>query len=187
MRIGILDVNIKNRKPGTCWVCKQGIETGELHAVVILRYGKGQQAVLKLRVAQGQAWTKKSGLKYRRLHLKDCLAKWLIVVHHFRTEARRERKGRPKGSGQLPQMSDEDKLTRRRLVRRRAATLRLIMKEEDGPRLILLVARLKSLGKQMEVDVIEDMAHRDSENVRLLNTKIRRVKELTDGQPTRTC
>ncbi len=179
MRIGILDVNVKNRQPGQCWVCKQKIETGELHAVVILRYGKGQEAVFKLRVAQGQAWTKKSGLKYRRLHLADCLAKWLIVVHHYRTEKRRERNGRPKGSGQLPQMSDEDRLIRRRLVRRRAATLRLIVNEDDDQRLVLLVARLKSLGKQMEVDVIEDMAHRDSENVRLLNVKIRRVKELT--------
>ena len=182
MRIGILDINIKNKQPGQCWVCKQRIETGELHAVVILRYGKGQQAVFKLRVAQGQAWTKKSGLKYRRLHLVDCLAKWLIVVHHFRTEARRERNGRPKGSGQLPQMSDEEKLVRRKLVRRRAATLRLIIKEEDDQRLIKLTDRLKSLNNQMEVDVIDDMAHRGSKDVRIINAKIRRVKELTDGR-----
>lgn len=182
MRIGILDINIKNKKPGQCWTCKQGIETGKLHAVVVMRYGKGQQAVFKLRAASGQAMTKKSGLKYRRLHLEDCLAIWLISVHHYRTEARRERKGRPRGSGQLPQMSDEDRLVRRRLVRRRAATLRLIIKEEDDQRLVVLVGRLKSLGEQMNVDVIEDMTHRNSTNVRLLNEKIRRVKEMTDGQ-----
>ncbi len=178
MRIGILDINIKNKQPGQCWVCKQRIETGELHAVVILRYGKGQQAVFKLRVAQGQAWTKKSGLKYRRLHLVDCLAKWLIVVHHFRTEARRERNGRPKGSGQLPQMSDEEKLVRRRLVRRRAATLRLIIDEEDDQRLAKLYKRLQSLGQLIEVDVVEDMSRRDQRNIILLNKKLRRAKEL---------
>ncbi len=182
MRIGILDVNIKNRKPGQCWVCKQRIETGELHTIVILRYGKGQEAVLKLRVAQGQAWTKKSGLKYRRLHLKGCLATWLVAVHHYRTEARRERKGRPKGSGQLPQMSDEDKLVRYRLVRRRAATLRLIMGEEDDQRLVILVERLKQLNNQLPVNVIEDMAHRSHTNRRLLNTKFRRAKEAIDGR-----
>lgn len=178
MRIGILDVNIKNRKPGECWVCKQGIETGQLHAVVIMRYGKGQQAVFKLRAAQGQAMTKKSGLKYRRLHLTDCLAKWLITVHHFRTEARLERKGRPEGSGQLPQMSDEEKLVRRRLVRRRAATLRLIIAEEDDGRLVRLYKRLQSLGQLIEVDVVEDMARRDQRNIALINKKIRRAKEL---------
>jgi len=184
MRIGILDVNIKNKNPGQCWVCKQAIETGKLHSVVVMRYGKGQQAVFKLRAASGQAMTKKSGLKYRRLHLVDCLAKWLIALHHYRTEARRGRNGRPKGSGQLPQMSDEDRLVRRRLVRRRASTLRLVIKEEDDQRLVTLVERLKSLGEQMSVDVIEDMAHRDSKNIRLLNQKIRRVKEITDGEQT---
>ena len=179
MRIGILDVNVKNKKAGECWVCKQRIETGKLHAVVILRYGKGQQAVLKLRVAQGQAWTKKSGLKYRRLHLADCLAKWLIVVHHFRTEARLKRNGRPKGSGQLPPMSDENKLIRRRLVRRRAATLRLIIAEEDDQRLVTLYKRLQSLGQLIEVDVVEDMSRRNQGNIILLNKKLRRAKELT--------
>ncbi len=178
MRIGILDVNIKNKKPGECWICKQEIKTGELHAVVIMRYGKGQQAVFKLRAAQGQAMSKKSGLKYRRLHLADCLAKWLIAVHHYRTEARRERKGRPEGSGQLPQMSDEEKLVRRRLVRRRAATLRLIIAEEDDQRLVKLYKRLQSLGRLIEVDVIEDMARRGQKNIVSLNKKLRRAKEL---------
>ena len=182
MRIGIIDINIKNKKTGQCWACKQDIETGKLHAVVVMRYGKGQQAIFKLRAASGQAMTKKSGLKYRRLHLEGCLATWLISVHHYRTEARRDRKGRPVGSGQLPQMSDEDKLTRRRLVRRRAATLRLILDEKDDQRLVVLVGRLKSLAEQMNVEIIEDMAHRNSTNIRRLNEKLRRVKEISSDR-----
>ena len=181
MRIGILDANRKTGRPGECWVCKQRIEVKELHAVVILRYGKVQQSIFKLRAAQGQAKSKKAGFKYRRLHLKDCLATWLIAIHHYRTEARSQRKGRPQGSSQLPQMSDEDRLARRRLVRRKAATLRLILKEEDDQRLVVLVGRLGSLESQMEVDVIEDMARRSESNKRLLNQKIRRGMELSDG------
>ncbi|KKN08716.1 hypothetical protein LCGC14_1054150 [marine sediment metagenome] len=181
MRIGILDVNVKTGKLGQCWVCKQVIEVKELHTVVIMRYGKFQQAAFKVAAAQGRARTKKAGLKYRRLHLKDCLAVWLIAIHHYRTEARRERKGRPKGSGQLPQMSTEDRLIRRKLVRRRAATLRLIMSEEDDQRLVVLVGRLKQLSAQTKVDVIEDMARRSEKNKRLLNQKIKRAEELTYG------
>jgi len=179
MRIGILDVNVKNKKTGQCWVCKQRIETGELHCVVILRYGKGQQAAFKLAAAQGRARTKKAGLKYRRLHLKDCLAKWLIAIHHYRTEARRERKGRPIGSGQLPSMSTEEKLARKRLVRRRAATFRFILAEENDQRLTTLVERLVLINSQLEIGVVEDMAHRDNKNIRILNEKIRRVQDGT--------
>ncbi|KKK60158.1 hypothetical protein LCGC14_3027160 [marine sediment metagenome] len=181
MRIGILDVNIKTGKPGQCWVCKESIEVRELHTVVVLRYGKFQKSAFKLAAAQGRARTKKAGLKYRRLHLKDCLATWLIAIHHYRTEARRERKGRPAGSGQLPQMTDEDKLVRYRLVRRRAATLRLLIATEDDHRIVVLYRRLKSLGSQMEVGVIDDMARRDQENIRLLNAKLKRAKELVGG------
>lgn len=179
MRIGILDVNVKRGKTGQCWVCKKPIEVKELHAVVVLRYGKVQQQAFKLAAAQGRARSKKAGFKYRRLHLKDCLGTWLVAIHHYRTEARSQRRGRPAGSGQLPQMSDEDKLVRYRLVRRRAATLRLILKEEDDQKLAVLVSRLKSLASQMDIDIVEDMARRGAKNIRLLNDKIRRA---TDGQ-----
>ena len=181
MRIGILDVNIKRGKPGQCWVCKETIEVKKLHAVVILRYGKFQQQAFKLAAAQGRAGSKKAGFKYRRLHLKDCLATWLVAIHHYRTEARSQRKGRPAGSGQLPQMPDEEKLTRYRLVRRRAATLRLLIATEDDHRIVVLYRRLKSLGSQMEVGVIDDMARRDQENIRLLNAKLKRAEELVGG------
>jgi len=173
MRIGILDVNIKRGKPGQCWVCKKPIELKELHAVVVLRYGKFQQQAFKLAAAQGRAKSKRAGFKYRRLHLKDCLAVWLIAIHHYRTEARSQRQGRPKGSGQLTQMSDEERLVRYRLVRRRAATLRLIMKEEDDARGRQLILRLRDLNKQLgENEVIEVMSHRSSTEIRLLNEKI---------------
>ncbi len=181
MRIGILDVNIKRGKPGQCWVCKEPIVVKELHAVVVLRYGKFQQQAFKLAAAQGRAKSRKAGFKYRRLHLKDCLAVWLVAIHHYRTEARSQRKGRPAGSGQLPQMSNEDKLIRYRLVRRRAETLRLLIATEDDHRIVVLYRRLKSLNNQLEIDVVEDMARRDQTNIRLLNARLKRAKELVGG------
>ncbi|KKK69567.1 hypothetical protein LCGC14_2932730 [marine sediment metagenome] len=181
MRIGILDANRKTSRPGECWGCKNRIEVKELHAVVILRYGKVQQSLFKLAAAQGRARSKKAGFKYRRLHLKDCLGTWLVAIYTYRSEARSQRKGRPQGSSQLPQMSDEDRLVRKRLVRRKAATLRLILKEEDDQRLAVLVGRMKSLDRQMDIDVIENMARRSESTTRLLNQKIRRVMELPDG------
>jgi len=186
MRIGILDVNVKRGKPGQCWVCKESIALKELHTVVVLRYGKFQQQAFKLAAAQGRAKSKKAGFKYRRLHLKGCLATWLVAIHHYRSEARSQRKGRPAGSGQLPQMSDEDKLVRYRLVRRRAETLRLLIATEDDHRIVNLYQRLKYLNNQLEINVIDDMARREQTNIRLLNARFKRAEELINGQSTGT-
>lgn len=179
MLIGILHGNTKVGRPGTCHVCKHRIEVGDLHVVIIVRYGKLQEAAFKLAVMQKRAWTKKAGLKYRRLHLQGCLSEWITFVYRSRTEARQKRKGRPKGTGQLPQMSDGWRKVRRRLVRRRAETLRQIMATEDGTRGRQLVERLKGLNEQLGVAVIEEMSHRTQTEVVALNKKLRRFM---DGQ-----
>jgi hypothetical protein len=83
-------------------------------------------------------------------------------------------------------MSDGDKLIRKRLVRRRAATFRLLITEDDDQRIVTLYERVRKLNGQLDIDVLEDMARRDSENVRLLNQKLRRaqtlLKESADGR-----
>ncbi|KKM21545.1 hypothetical protein LCGC14_1634350 [marine sediment metagenome] len=150
MIIGIIHVNRKKGKPAPCKRCKEVICVGQVHAVVIVRYGKGQEAVFKMRVAQGQAWTKKSGLKYRRLHLKDCLAEWLGFTYLQRSEARRERKG---GRPPLPEMSPEEKLLRHRLVRRRAEIIRQIETTDDDARIRVLAVRLREIQGKMEIPV----------------------------------
>lgn len=173
MRIGRLDAMKKTGKAGQCWVCKKPIEIGKLHAVMMLRYGKFQEVAFKLAAAQGRARTKKTGLKYRRLHLDGCLGTWLIATYTFRSEARQA--GRPKGSGQLPEMTDSEKLARRRLVRRRAEVLRQIMATEDNTKGTQLVGRLKSLNEQLgSMEVIEEMSHRTQTELRDLNKKLRR-------------
>ncbi len=177
MRICRLDATRKTGKAGKCWMCKKPIKVGELHAVMMLRYGKYQESAFKALAALGRAMTKKAGLKYRRLHLKDCLATWTIATYTFRSEARRA--GRPKGSGQLPQMADEDKLARRRLVRRRAEVLRQIIGTEDDTRGRQLVDRLASINDSIGAEVIEGMSHRSQPEIRALNEKLRRFM---DGQ-----
>ncbi len=150
MIIGIIHVNRKKGKPSICKRCKEVIDVGQAHAVVIVRYGKGQEAIFKLRAAQGQAWTRRSGLKYRRLHLKDCLAEWLGFTYLQRSEARRERKG---GRPPLPAMSPDEKLIRHRLVRKRAEILRQIIETDDNARIVVLADRLLGIQGQMEVPV----------------------------------
>ncbi len=150
MIIGIIHINRKKGRPSQCRICKEAISTGEVHAVVIMRYGKGQEAVFKLRATQGRAMTKRSGLKYRRLHLKDCLAMWLVTVYHYRSEARRERKG---GRPPLPAMDSEERLTRRRLVRRRAEVLRQIDATDDNTRIAKLAHRLEEIQDKLEIPV----------------------------------
>lgn len=180
MIIGIVHINRKKGKPGKCKICEKAIDVGEVHAVVIVRYGKGQEAIFKLRAAQGKAWTRKSGLKYSRLHLKDCLAVWLIATYSKRTEARRKRKG---GRPPLPEMSSEENLLRRRLVRKRAEIIRQILatSDDDIIRIIVLADRLLEIKADLKVPVTsphEKNRHR-SLILSQVQRKINRAKEAT--------
>ena len=177
MRLGRLDTMRKTGQASECRICKKPIEVGELHAVIMLRYGKFQEAAFQALAAMGQARTKKAGLKYRRLHLNNCLAVWAIAAHTFRSENRKA--GRPKGSTQLPEMSDEERLVRRRLVRRKAQVYREILAEEDDTKGRRLIERLKDLNEQLSVDVLEGMTRRSQPEIRVLNQKLRRFM---DGQ-----
>ncbi len=162
MIIGIIHVNRKKGKPSPCKRCKETIATGEVHAVVIVRYGKAQEAMFKMKAAQGQAWTRKVGLKYRRLHLKNCLAEWLAFTYLQRTESRRERKG---GRPPLPNMSPEEKLVRHRLVRRRAEIIRQIDTTDDTTRITILADRLLEIQGQMEVPVTPPLKNNMQRNM----------------------
>ncbi len=186
MILGIIHVNRKKGKPAQCKRCKETINAGEVHAVVIVRYGKFQEAVFKMKAAQGQAWTKKAGLKYRRLHLKDCLTEWLKFTYLQRTEARRERKG---GRPPLPEMSPEEKLLRHRLVRRRAEIIRQIEATDDNVRINLLADRLREVQGKMEIPVTpphKKNMHR-SMVLSIVQRKINKAEEAVNGsilQPT---
>ncbi|KKM68908.1 hypothetical protein LCGC14_1456180 [marine sediment metagenome] len=180
MIIGIIHVNRKKGRPGQCKRCKETIGVGKAHVVVIVRYGKAQEANFKMKAAQGQAWTKKAGLKYRRLHLKDCLSEWLSFTYLQRTEARREHKG---GRPPLPDMSPEEKLTRHRLVRRRAEIIRQIDATDDNIRIVVLADRLLEIQNQMEVPVTPPLKKNMHRKMILskVQGKINTAKEATNG------
>lgn len=150
MLIGIAHINRKRKNPGTCQVCRERIAVGEVHTVIITRYGKGQQAVFRLRAAQGKARTKKSGLQYSRLHLDDCTSIWFLGTYDKRSEARAKRKG---GRPPLPNMSPEEMLVRRRLVRKRADYIRQILATDDNARINVLAERLLVTQDTLEVPV----------------------------------
>lgn len=178
MIIGILHINRKKGHPSKCRVCTENIEIREVHAVVITRYGKGQAVVFKLRAAAGQAMTKKSGLRYSRLHLKDCLALWLISTYSARTEARRERKG---GRPLLPNMTSEEALARHRLVRKRAAIIREIGASDDDARIRVLADRLLEIKAELKVPVTSPHVKNLHRKMILAQTE-KRISEAKDGQ-----
>ena len=174
MLIGLIHVNARQGKATACRVCKLPIEPGDLHAMVVTRWGKAQAAAHRLAAASGKVTTKKTGLKYRRLHIGECLCSWLVTVRVAKAEYRRERKGRPIGSGQLPPMPTDDRAARRKLVRRRAEALRQIDATEEPSRLEVLVKRFADIEKQLAVPVSGEMARRDQRTISRLNEKIKR-------------
>jgi len=178
--LGIMHVNRKKGRPGQCKRCKETIDVGEVHAVIIVRYGKAQEAMFKMKAAQGQAWTKKAGLKYRRLHLKDCLAEWLAFVYLQRTEARREHKG---GRPPLPSMNPEEKLIRHRLVRKRAEIIRQIDATNNSARIAVLAGRLLQLQGQLKVPVTPPLKKNMYRNIMLskVQGKINKAEEAVNG------
>ena len=178
MIIGILHINRKKGHPSRCRVCKEAIEVKKVHAVVITRYGKGQEAVFKLRAATGQAMTKKSGLRYSRLHLKDCLALWLISTYTARTDARQKRKG---GRPLLPDMTSEEALTRHRLVRKRATIIREIGTSEDNARILVLADRLLGIKAKLQVPVTSPHARNLHRKMILARTE-KKISEAKNGQ-----
>ncbi|KKM76859.1 hypothetical protein LCGC14_1375900 [marine sediment metagenome] len=182
--IGLLHANKKSKKDGKCRQCQKPIRAGELHALVMTRFGKVQDLIRGLRVTQeskkrdkyeeptGRPIGKKEGLRYSRIHM-TCLAIWMIGYYTRKSEWRREHRkgGRPTGTGALSQLTVEEKLTRRRLVRRRAELLRKITKEEDKELLLKLARKLKDVEGQMDIPVAEKLARRHPEAIKQLRRK----------------
>lgn len=157
MLIGILHANHKRKENAICQQCKEPICVGDLHTLVVLRYGSTQKKVAK---ARGQT-RPRAGLLYRRVHLQ-CLAVWTLVRFMNRSEARAEhRGGRPAGSGIM--LPSEDKLARKRLIRKRAALLRKLLATDDKEECRQLYAKAKAIREQIQgtgVDLCGRMARR---------------------------
>ncbi len=184
MFIGLLHANKKSKKDGECRQCKKPIKAGELHALVMTRFGKVQDLIRGLRATQeskrrdkyeeptGRPIGKKEGLRYSRIHM-TCLAMWMLGYYTRKSEWRKEHRkgGRPAGTGTLSRLTTEEKLARRRLVRRRAELLRRIVKEEDKEPLLSLVQKLKYVEEQMGIPVAEKLARRHPETIKQLRRK----------------
>ena len=184
MFIGLLHANKKSKKEGLCRQCKEPIKPGELHALVMTRFGKVQDLIKGLRRTQeakkrdkyeeptGRSVGMKEGLRYSRIHMR-CLAMWMIGYYVRKSEWRKEHRkgGRPKGKGVLENLTEEEKLVRRRLVRKRAELLRKITKEEDKEPLLRLAGSLREVEQQMNIPATEKLARRDPQATKELQRK----------------
>ncbi|KKK98106.1 hypothetical protein LCGC14_2646080 [marine sediment metagenome] len=159
MILGILHTSQKKGKEAYCRQCNGPIEVKDIHALIVLRYGKAQKIVAKIRKGGGN----RTGLLYHRVHLQ-CLAAWALETYMRKSDARKERTGgRPTNSGlQLP---DEVKLVRRRLVRKRAALLRRILATDDKEEIACLYTEAGAIRSKIQdtgIDVCLEMARRDN-------------------------
>ena len=189
MFIGLLHANKKSKKSAPCRQCKKPIKAGELHAIVMTRFGKVQKFIRGLRASQeskkrdkfeeptGRTVGKKEGLRYSRIHM-TCLAMWLIGYHTHKSEWRKEHRkgGRPGGTGALAELAEEEKLARRRLVRRRAELIRRIATEEDEEHLLKLYTECKDVEKQIDIPVLHKMARRSPEVIKQVQRKEAAIK-----------
>src|SRR3990170_6174955 len=134
MIVGLLHWNRKTTKPGRCASCKDTIPVGEHHCIVFTVYGKAQQRIRQVRQRSaaaephpedargepiGRAIGKREGLHFVRLHMA-CLSSWVTDYSTNISEWKREHRkgGRPRGASVLAGLSEEERLHRRRLVRR---------------------------------------------------------------------
>src|SRR3990172_5853559 len=176
MLIGIIHINAKRKRDSKCRICKEDIKVGTVHAVIILRYGNRQKSIQDYRKSQGKKVKSHTGLSYRRLHLSDCLAKWLIATNLARSLARRERKGgRPLGTGALAKLEPVDSERRHKLLRKRAAIRRQIVSSDDPFRLQQLFERLKPIDAElMSIEPLNTkMIRQDPEVLRSIAAKRR--------------
>lgn len=170
MILGILHANQKRGKEAYCRQCRGPIKSGDIHAVIILRYGNAQKRIAEVRKKSGRA-----GLLYHRVHLQ-CFAAWVLETYMRKSEIRRERTGgRPAGSG--IQLLDKDKLARKRLIRKRAELLRQIVASDSKEKVTRLYAKAKIVRGQIQetgVDICLEMARRNNGAV---NRKLSWAKE----------
>ena len=150
---------------GPCNVCEDNIPKGMMYCTVIIRMGT----------------SKKSGKqKWRsdKVHLDGCLSKWVILDYTRYNDRKKEKGGRPKGSGIY--LSDDGKAERRHLVRTRARLLRLVLATDDMERIRMLVARIEPIQAQIIViggPLNDNLMHRDPQLRDAIGAKLREASK----------
>ncbi|KKL24029.1 hypothetical protein LCGC14_2419450 [marine sediment metagenome] len=148
-------------KQGPCDQCPDDILKGERHVTVIQTFGKSKAGKTKYKAV--------------KVHF-TCLAKWLICEDLRYSTRKKEKGGRPEGSGlQLP---DSDKKERRHLVRTRARLMRLVMATEDEELITVLGERIGFVQQQIVAlggPLNENLMHRSPELRKAISAKLRRV------------
>jgi len=187
MIIGLLHLSKKSHRAGRCALCKGTIDVGDLHNIVYTVYGKAQQRIREVRQLSeagkrgqyeeptGRVIGRREGLQYVRLHVV-CLTNWQLAYGVQVSEWRRTHRkgGRPKGTGMLAELSEDEKLVRRRLVRRRADLLRRILNETERRKLASLYRILLDVDGKLggEKSMVVGMIRRSRESLKVLNMKL---------------
>ncbi len=148
-------------KQGPCESCPEDILKGERYVTVTQTFGKSQAG--------------KTKYKATKVHFV-CLAKWLICDDlRYRTR-KKEKGGRPEGTGL--QLSEASKKERRHLVRTRARLMRLVLATEDEGRITVLGEHIGFVQEQITAlggPLNENLMHRDINLRNALAVKLRKV------------
>lgn len=126
---------------------------------------------------KSERWTKQGKRYFRNVHL-ICFASWANWLLEYREE--HVVPGRPPGSGQLAQLDDKAKKERRSLVRARAYTIKLFMRETDTQICRNLWARKEELEQLIEdtgIPIMRNLSqHRTQEDAQAVVDKAERIR-----------
>ncbi|KKM93932.1 hypothetical protein LCGC14_1203400 [marine sediment metagenome] len=150
---------------GPCEQCPEDIPEGERYVTVVMTFGQSKAGKTKYKAV--------------RVHFV-CLAKWLICDDLRYSTRKKEKGGRPEGSGL--QLNEEGKKKRRHLIRTRARLLRLILATPDWEdsgmdRIRKLVGRIEAIQPQIKElggPINDNLNRRASEVRKALDAKIKR-------------
>src|SRR3990167_3164209 len=97
----------RKQAAGPCTVCEQDLPAGEVYGTVTLRLGQTKAG--------------KSRWASAKVHLSECLAKWVVMDYvRFTYKREKQRGGRPVGTGLAQRLDPEQVVQRKHLVRTRA-------------------------------------------------------------------
>ncbi len=133
MSVACRIVTALKRETGPCNECPEEIVKGTVYSTVVVRLGRTKGGK--------QIW------RSVKVHLDRCLASWVIVDYTRFSTRKKEKGGRPEGTGM--QLSDPDKMERRHLTRTRARLMRLLLETDDVDRIKTLVGRITSTSERI--------------------------------------
>ncbi len=146
------------RKTCLCDLCEKEIAEGLIYSTVAIYFGLSKAG--------------KGRYKTLKLHMTNCLALWMIKDYADHKERVKDRRGgRPPGTGL--DLEPELKLKRKKLVWRRAYTLRQFLLEDNTEKARSLIQKAVDIDKEIRAiaPISTIMNRRDPQKARAIKGK----------------